>query len=295
MCDANSQMVITTVTKTVPKNLILLIKEALRVHLKFILPLEGEYGTKLPDGNWTGMIGRVQRAEADLAVDLISITEERFQACNFSYPFFFTKHSFMTEKPKPISASLTLLYPFSLTVWIILAALVLFVSLVLFYLIKPKITFSNVLTKIFGSVLQQSINIKSRKRNIKVILNTWILSIFVLSSSYKTLLLAFLSIPPLVGIKDIKDLARAAEQNSISCYTYKGGFSTQIFLDSDFDTWKSIGECLQRSDKKKSFIDAPHKAVFIGDTHILETYKEKFFISEDSFFNTMYAFPVSKP
>lgn len=274
--------------------LIRLLSAVFRVPFKILVPPDKAYGVRLPDGNWTGMLGMVKRAEVDLASDIIALTEERFLAFNFSYPYSFSELTFITNKPQPISGSLTLLYPFSFTLWITLAIFIMLVSFLFCFLIKKKENYCNVLFKVFGSILQQPINFKSRKIIARLSLILWIISSIIISNSYKAFLLAFLSVPSLVGIRNIQDLAEASDQNSVACYTYKGSFATQDFLKSGIDSWKSIGVCLQRNDEKLSFSEYPHKKAFIGDKQDLKhSYNDTYFISEESFFNVMYAIPVS--
>ncbi|XP_062619725.1 ionotropic receptor 25a-like, partial [Saccostrea cucullata] len=46
------------------------------------------YGLALPDGSWTGLIGEVQRGEADLAAAPVSVTAEREQVIDFTNPYY---------------------------------------------------------------------------------------------------------------------------------------------------------------------------------------------------------------
>lgn len=57
---------------------------------------------------------------------------------------------------------------------------------------------------------------------------------FCYYNSYKAVLISLITLPRLSGIRNIQDLAKAAEQNSISCYIYKGPGFQEILLESDF-------------------------------------------------------------
>ena len=273
--------------------LIRLLSEAFQIPYKLLIPADNAVGVKLPDGNWTGKLGMVKSTEADLAVGGIGLTEERFQAINFSYPYTFSQLSFMTNKPKPISSSLILLSPFSLEVWISLAILILSVSFLLFFLTITKESYECVLYKVFCSLLEKSIHIKRVKRNMRLIIGAWILCTFVITNSYKAVLSAFHSIPTVSGIQDILDLAKAAEENSVTCFINKGSFFTEIFLQSDIDSWKSIGKCLKRN-ITEGFLTYPGKKAVFGPKSYLGFFAERYFIPKESFLNFMGAFPVSR-
>ena len=119
-------------------NLLRLLSNVFRASYNVLIPADGEIGVALPNGNWTGMLGLVQNTEADMAVGRVMLSENRFKVFNFSYPYLVTEITFMTDKLKPISTSMTLLYPFSFTVWTSLAVFILTFSVLLFVLLKEE-------------------------------------------------------------------------------------------------------------------------------------------------------------
>lgn len=239
---------------------------------KIFIPPDDEYGISFPDGNWTGLIGMVGRAEVDMAVGSVTLVEDRFQAVNFSYPYLFSDITFITDKLQPLSTDLALLYPFSLILWILIMATIFIVSFILYILTSRKKTFQNILFMVFGSLMGISIHFKVRKITLGILLSTWLIFAFVITNSYKGLLLSFLSFPPFIGIRSIPDLAKAAEQNSITCYTYKGHVLPQIFHESEFELWRSIGKCLMRnvitSEIRKNYFLTllPTKRLLVGES-----------------------------
>ena len=68
-------------------NLIRLLSEVFRASYNILIPTDEASGTKMLNGNWTGLLGLVESSEADLAFAGILLTEERFQVFNFSYPY----------------------------------------------------------------------------------------------------------------------------------------------------------------------------------------------------------------
>ena len=191
------------------------LSKVFQVPYKILIPADGEWGKKPPDGNWTGLIGMIHRSQADLAVGGIALTTERLQAADFSYPYVISEMSFVTDKPKPVPTTLALFYPFSWTLWISVMTAFLFSSFFYFILTLRKRAFGKVMLMIFGSVLGQFIPLKVKERSQRLFLSMWLISIFVITNSYKGRLLSFLSFPSVTGIRNIADLARAAEQNVI--------------------------------------------------------------------------------
>ena len=277
-----------------------ILSKVFHVPYKVLIPSDGEWGRKLPDGNWTGLIGMVHRSEADLAVGGITLTHERFQALNFSYPYLFTDMTFITDKMKPIATSSALFYPFSWKLWILIIIAFFTFLFLFFHFILKKETFQSVLVMLFGSLFGQSIRFKAQKISHRLIFIMWLVFIFVLTYSYKGVILSFMTFPSLSGIRDIQDLAKAAQQNSVTCYIDKGHALTQVIFDPDIEAWKSVGKCLTRgvvaelSDIEKRFMEAPSKKVFFGGRISKKKFEKNYLISEDSFFKMMYALPISQ-
>ena len=97
----------------------------------------------------------------------------------------------------------------------------------------------------------------------------WLISIFVITNSYKGRLLSFLSFPSVTGIRTIADLATAAEQNSIKCYTEEGDPFIQTFIESNLGTRRSIWKCLTQNlitsgDSAEIFLKSPSKKAYLA-------------------------------
>ena len=106
-------------------------------------------------------------------------------------------------------------------------------------------------------------------------------------------------LPPLTGIRNIADLASAAEQRTVTYYTLRGHAITEILVKSEIESWRSIGECLKRNahdhgELYDKFVSAPPKKAHIGGKFFLMRHKKGYIFSEDSFFNVMYGFPISR-
>ena len=91
---------------------------------------------------------------------------------------------------------------------------------------------------IIGSLLGQAVSFNVRKTKLKLFLCTWLIFIFIITRSYTGIYLSFLSFPPEIGIKNIRDLSSAAEENKVTCYTNKG---SPLFLALLYSGIQSYG------------------------------------------------------
>lgn len=279
--------------------LIRLLSKYFQIPYNIIIPPDGEWGKKLPDGNWTGLIGMVSRSEVDFAVGGLSLTYDRFQVVNFSYPYLYSDMTFITDKLKPLPNEFALFYPFPWKLWILIAAIIFSVSFLFYIFALRKKTFQSISFMVFGSLLGQATHFKMQKGNQRVFLITWLAFIFFITNIYKGNLLSFLSFPPLHGIRNTQDLARAAEQKTVACFSDKGNSLYEILAESDFHSWKSIGRCLQQNainseDPKSLFLNLSSNKVFLDGKIFMMQYENEFTFSEDSFFTAFLGMPISK-
>lgn len=283
--------------------LIRLVSEYFRVPYEVLIPADQEYGRKLPNGNWTGMRGMLERSEADLAFGYIRIGDEIPPGVNFVYPHILSDTTFMGNKPEPLSAKKAIISPFSCEIWIMIALCSIVATFLLYFLIKKRRTFLDIFLNIIGSLLEKSLPFKIQKSSLRLLIFTWIFSVFVLTNSYKGVILSFLTFPTLVGIRDISELSRAAVKNSVKCYTYRGTLLSQRLIESKIDSWKNAGECLKRNDfsgvmedntMEEIFLNATGKKVFLGGRIFLNPYEKHYLISKDSFSVSMYSIYYAK-
>ncbi|GFR14094.1 glutamate receptor ionotropic, delta-2 [Trichonephila clavata] len=70
----------------------------MNIKYEIVVPLDNKFGREITVGNWTGIVGIVQRGEADLAI-CIGINENRFQVVDFSFPYSSSRLTFAVLKP----------------------------------------------------------------------------------------------------------------------------------------------------------------------------------------------------
>ncbi|KAL0853115.1 hypothetical protein ABMA27_012881 [Loxostege sticticalis] len=69
-------------------DLIAKLAETMEFDYEIITPKSGNFGKKLPNGSWDGVVGDLMRGETDLAVAALTMTAEREEVIDFVAPYF---------------------------------------------------------------------------------------------------------------------------------------------------------------------------------------------------------------
>ncbi|CAM1303941.1 Uncharacterised protein g3641 [Pycnogonum litorale] len=108
-----------------------LLETIFKFRTTFIITKDNTWGAKQPDGNWSGLIGDLQKRKADIALSTFTMTLDRSEVVDFSSYYFLDRNAIMyRRKDQNIIAGFT--NPFHWSVWL----LVLFTYLVVFFLLK---------------------------------------------------------------------------------------------------------------------------------------------------------------
>lgn len=281
-------------------SMIRILAKVLNFNFELVQPLDGPYGSPLPDGNWTGIIGMVHREEADIAIGKLSITEQRSSVIDFSYPYQYIPISFITDQPQYLSDRYAVMRAYSLNGWIaIIASLILVQCASCIFQVNNKGSLQSMLLDIYGILLEMSINFRLHKLNTKFLIFSWIIGAMFLSQGYKAILLSFLTFPTLTGIRNIPELAKAAEDSSFKCSTYPGSSVYQTILGNGGESWQKIGECINRTNPAsyefRSFLkSSSYRKAFMGNQPYLQALYKSYFISDDAFFTDFFSIAVRK-
>ncbi|GIY93747.1 uncharacterized protein CEXT_632401 [Caerostris extrusa] len=95
-----------------------IVLEALKIKYEILISKDMLYSNPLPDGNFTGMVGMVQRGEVDLAMTCLAVNEIRSKVVNFSMPYYTGGISFITDKSQNSKQNLALLHISDTPTWI---------------------------------------------------------------------------------------------------------------------------------------------------------------------------------
>ncbi|XP_035206048.1 probable glutamate receptor [Stegodyphus dumicola] len=160
------------------------LSEVLGFGYEVILPPDGEWGRLKEDGNWTGLVGLVQRSEADMALCWLAFTEQRLQAVDFSESYSADRIQFITHAAGSKDKNRVYLYAFQHTVWIAALFSLVLVATALSFISKKQQYFLKVPTELIGSILRQPLGLKTNILSESMIVIFWLLFAFVLSSAY---------------------------------------------------------------------------------------------------------------
>ncbi|GFS71805.1 glutamate receptor ionotropic, delta-2 [Nephila pilipes] len=224
------------------------ISRALKFRYDLVSPIEKEFGLLKSGGNWTGLIGMVQRMEADIALGLLSVTEERAKAVDFTTPYYVDGTAFIAEMPGPLSPIFAFLYPFEQSIWISCAVILLFVPILFKFLLHMKSSYMSIFIKIFGCVLRQPLSIRNPSPGGRIILSSLLIFTTVISMCYSAIFLSFLNVPLLEKpLKNFRDLSDAVRKGFTKCYIAKGSFIEPFLLNSEQLHLKFLGETIKKN------------------------------------------------
>ena len=82
-------------------------------HNRVVTPADNEYGSDVDgDGQYSGVVGQVQRQEVSIGAGLFSVTEDRVKVVRFSNSFGVETLTILMRSPSP-TKSKNILEPFS--------------------------------------------------------------------------------------------------------------------------------------------------------------------------------------
>lgn len=275
-----------------------LLQQVLGFSYEIAIPKDNNFGKNGPGGNWTGLVGLVQRGNVDIGIGLI-ITVDRNSVVDFSYPYDFTDITFVTDKLQYLPRSFAIFHPFSWQMWVALVLCLILISFLLFVFMRKRYQFLAVLLCCYGMLLENALNFKNTTSTVRMLMLSWIIGVLFITNSYKAVLLAFLSFPTETGIRNARELSEAAKAPSFRCHTFPGSFAYNIISEADDELLGPIGECIKRNPfdymSHEKFLSVPNvkKAAITSRRYIIR-YKIPYFLSKDSLFFPKVGIAISK-
>ncbi|XP_037786584.1 glutamate receptor ionotropic, delta-1-like [Penaeus monodon] len=216
-----------------------IIAKYMGVCYEWVVPNDGLYGYMLPNGTWTGMLGLVNRSEADMA-GIISITSRYKQAVDVSEPLYMDEFSVMHKRPVLQSDILGFYKPFTQTMWLTLLLCVLLTTAVTAAILhweslltrprrkdggRQRSGLLSACTKSvhwnFSHLLSQAVWWEPTGNPGRVISGLWLIAALILTTVYRSNLKAMLIMPRIVlPFDSLKELS----ESSIIMYVTKGNY-----------------------------------------------------------------------
>ncbi|KAI6194048.1 Glr-4 [Aphelenchoides besseyi] len=240
---------------------------------------DGTYGVQDETGRWNGIIGVLQRHEADLSVSAVTITYSRVKVIDFTLPFMHLGISILLSNKveDPLvnqddgqifggSTLFAFLQPLSFTVWFALICAYLSVAATMsvvarfspyeWYNIeeldardkskanhKNQFTIFNSLWFAIGSLMQQGSDVIPRAAATRSVAVMWWCFTLLVISSYTAQLAAFLTVERMsTSIENAMDLA---SQQRIKFGTLSNGSTMAFFRESKIPIYERMWSVMQ--------------------------------------------------
>ncbi|XP_042237244.1 probable glutamate receptor [Homarus americanus] len=202
-------------------NLLNMVAASLNFTYSLVTPEDQTWGRKLPDGNWTGMVGQVFRQEADIALGPFAQSVERRQAVDYTQSFFFDGRTIIAGKGRPEIDPWSFMLPLQPPVWVALLVglVVAWLSLVVMGH-NPKdssqltsashfMRASHLLFQHLRIILRQDVSMNITRGQEMVLVGGWVVVSVVVTCSYSGTLVSLLAVrhvpQPLQTIRDVLD------------------------------------------------------------------------------------------
>ncbi|GFY77133.1 lig_chan-Glu_bd domain-containing protein [Trichonephila inaurata madagascariensis] len=220
----------------------------MNIEYDIVFPEDNEYGREVNGGNWTGLIGMVQRGEADIAMGTLGINEKRFRVVDYSFPYTADKLTFVVLKPSEWLMAFGFFNLLDLSTWMLLFGSFLLSTALFFTMLRGRTAYLEVVHIFFGSILRQPLIFHNYAYGKKFFIGTWLLFSFIMSSVFSGVLLSFLATPSKVEtIKNFRELSKAVERGTHRVYTLKGTFAVPFFLNSKEPYFRLLGNAIEQN------------------------------------------------
>lgn len=233
----------------VEANLVKVLSAALGFDYKLIIPRDKEWGRHPIMGKrWTGLIGMVQRNEADIAIGDLTITKQRARAVDF-IPYTMEDNTFATRLPNANAKHGSYTHPFQWQVWLVTLLAVLVLPWFFKQLMRKKISLGRLFMVMTGCILNQPIPFVVKGLVNRFLFASWLLFGFFLSSCYTGLLLYSITFPVQeYGVADIDGLAKAVSAGTFKCMTHRGSVKIDMLTSSQNEALQIIGRNMIEKD-----------------------------------------------
>ncbi|GFR22937.1 probable glutamate receptor [Trichonephila clavata] len=212
---------------------------------KYEIFAENEWGVLNKDGNWTGVLGLLQRKEVDVGLS-VTMTDTRLNTVQFSRSYGKEDVTFIVSKPTSSLTTSNFWYldPFEPNIWIFISLYLILTSVILSTINKKSnFLFLKTFFSLLGSLMKQPIsNDKS------VLLACWLFLSTMMTLCYSALLLSYLTLPLNVEtIRNFEELSKAVQLGKYRCFVEKGSAIGTSFRDSKHEHFRLLFENMERN------------------------------------------------
>ncbi|GFT69889.1 glutamate receptor subunit 1 [Nephila pilipes] len=259
---------------------------ALDVEYEFSIPTDGEFGLKKSNGNWTGLIGMIQREEADMTLGFLSITDQRLEVVDFTKSYMVYGSTFVIENPGYVHPYISYLYPFNVTTWIYIICTTIIVSILFCTInqiaINREFSSVRIFCMVFGSLVKQPLILNKELQKWRWFISFWLTFVTLISLGYSACLQSFLTLPfPKDTIRTFRQISSAVQRGTHRVFTLKGSLLSEYLAESEEAYLRIIGEEIIRNNWLYPFSESG-SAKYISENSIELDYR----ISNEFFYGS---------
>ncbi|XP_022236206.1 glutamate receptor ionotropic, delta-2-like, partial [Limulus polyphemus] len=184
-----------------------------------IVPKDHQWGIRLPNGSWTGMIGMMVRNEADFGLGPFAVNYDRNTAVDTTIPIFIDYNTILVNYRKDGPSIFSYLMAFGWEVWLglILSLLTIsFIACFFDFVMSNNLkttrwinSFPKYVWKFYGNLLYQGSSHEQILHHQRVLQTFWWLTVIVIMQSFSGHLMAILVMKADVQINNLKDLEKS--------------------------------------------------------------------------------------
>ncbi|XP_071526994.1 LOW QUALITY PROTEIN: probable glutamate receptor [Panulirus ornatus] len=199
-------------------NLLEILANTMNFTYKYARPADGSWGGKLRNGSWTGMVGMLDRKEADIGLGPFGVSVTRAQVVDFTQPILIDYARILGGRGRPEVDPWGFLLPLTPLVWAtILTAVLLVMPLTVFLLsscsglktTSKSLWSSDVFFTYIRVTLQQDNPVPPDLWWERLVLGVWMMMTLVLTRSYAGNLMSLLAVrhipQPYHTLRDVLD------------------------------------------------------------------------------------------
>ncbi|XP_064120655.1 glutamate receptor ionotropic, delta-1-like [Macrobrachium nipponense] len=223
----------------VDAEIVIALGQFLNFTYKIVRPADGMWGNPLPNGTVTGIIGMVARHEASFAICAVAVSYTRETVVDFAYPYHREPLAIFTRAPKLKSRALAILSPFTLQVWLCVAASTLITGFVVRLQAKASNehdwSFQQCVFDVFRNLVYQAL--------------------------YSGTLTSYLAVPSYeTPVDSLYDLPKAIK-DGYTLGILKDTTNELLFREAKEGIYKQVWDLFNHKNPEESFIDRPETGI----------------------------------
>ncbi|KAH7641335.1 hypothetical protein HUG17_4379 [Dermatophagoides farinae] len=198
-----------------------------------LIDCHDQYGSRLSNGSWSGLIGRMARHELDLGIGGFAISYDRKSVVDFLYPYLYGHYTFAMAKIPIVTDFDIFIKPFQSTVWSCL--LITLIMICLLYLAAKHMMprHVNLILISFSILLRQPYHVQRNHQIIsssaKIWFLIWAIMSMVLVNVYESYVFSTLTMTKSNDIDTIEKLAESCRKQQILPYSINNSYANEAF------------------------------------------------------------------